>query len=202
MSRARKANIAHKRLSSPFGTVHPRGWRRLDPADTTKDRPAPTWIPLTTGVGITRENHRSNPVALNMRTTTEVVKPADTVSSIVNFLEIATAATAWEISIGLQLELEWKYTFMGCTGSGIPKKTPVTMFHNPENTKVADKEMELLMAKAIIRGSSVPRSPNEPEISARGDLRRVATLFLCRVWIFGKTMILILQCGSSQGFPL
>ena len=78
---------------------------------------------------------------------------------------------------------------MGCTGSGIPKKTPVTMFHRPENTKVVDKEMELLTAKAIIRGSSVPRSPSEPEISARGDFRKVATLFRCKVWIFGNTMV-------------
>jgi len=94
MSKNRNANIAHNRLSEPFGSVHPRGWRRLDPADIIKDKPAPTWMPLTTGIGMTLVNHLSNPVALKIRTNTEVVKPAATVSSIVNFLEIATAAIA------------------------------------------------------------------------------------------------------------
>ena len=54
------------------------------------------------------------------------------------------------------------------------------MFHRPEKTRVVDNEMELLMAKAIMRGSSVPRSPREPEISERGDLRSVDTLFRWR----------------------
>ena len=51
------------------------------------------------------------------------------------------------------------------------------MFHKPENTRVVDNDMELLTARAIMRGSKVPRSPNDPEISDRGDLLRVATLF-------------------------
>jgi hypothetical protein len=52
-------------------------------------------MPLTTGIGITLVNHLSNPVMLSRRTTPETKIPADTVSEIVNFLEIATAAIAW-----------------------------------------------------------------------------------------------------------
>ena len=51
------------------------------------------------------------------------------------------------------------------------------MFHKPENTKVVDNDIELLTARAIMSGSSVPRSPREPDISDRGDLRNVETLF-------------------------
>lgn len=65
---------------------------------------------------------------------------------------------------------------MGCTGSGIPNITPVSMFHNPENTSVVDSEIELLTASAIISGSRVPKSPRDPEISAKGRAFSVATL--------------------------
>lgn len=94
MSRATNANIAQSKLSPAFGVVHPKGCRRLVPADITSDKPAPTWMPFTTGVGITRVNHLSKPVTLKRKTTAEVVKPAEIVSSIVKFLEIATAAMA------------------------------------------------------------------------------------------------------------
>ena len=60
----------------------------------------------------------------------------------------------------------------------LPKTTPVNMFHKPENTRVVDSDMELLTARAIMSGSSVPRSPREPDISDRGDLRNVETLFV------------------------
>ena len=63
--------------------------------------------------------------------------------------------------------LSEKITFIGCTGSGMPKNTPVRMFHNPEMTSVLDRLMELLTASAIMRGSRVPRSPKAPETSAR-----------------------------------
>jgi hypothetical protein len=39
-------------------------------------------------------NHLSNPVILNTKITADVVKPAEVVSSMENFLEIATAAIA------------------------------------------------------------------------------------------------------------
>ena len=69
------------------------------------------------------------------------------------------------------------HTFIGWTGKGIPKSTPVNTFQKPEKTRVVDNEIELLIARAIIRGSRVPRSPSDPEISDRGNFRKVATLF-------------------------
>jgi hypothetical protein len=92
--RARNARMAQMRLSTKLGVVHPRGDNRLVPADIIRLRPAPTWIPLITGVGIARVNHCRRPVALKINTTPEVVNPAEIVSSIENFLEIATAAMA------------------------------------------------------------------------------------------------------------
>ena len=49
----RKANKAHRRLSAQFGLIQPRGCSKVVPAEITSDKPAPTWIPFTTGVGIT-----------------------------------------------------------------------------------------------------------------------------------------------------
>jgi hypothetical protein len=69
---------------------------------------------------------------------------------------------------------------MGCTGNGMPKATPVKMFHNPEKTKVVESDIELLTARVIMSGSRVPRSPNDPEISDIGELRKVATLLAWR----------------------
>lgn len=50
------------------------------------------------------------------------------------------------------------------------------MFHRPENTKVDESDIDLFIARVIIIGSRVPRSPKDPEISERGDLRKVETL--------------------------
>jgi hypothetical protein len=58
----------------------------------------------------------------------------------------------------------------------MPKATPVNIFQSPENTRVVDSDMELLTARAIISGRSVPRSPSDPEISDKGELRSTATL--------------------------
>lgn len=66
---------------------------------------------------------------------------------------------------------------MGWTGRGMPNAIPVIIFHRPEKTSVVDSEMELLIAKAIISGRRVPRSPSDPEISDSGERRKVATLF-------------------------
>ena len=98
--RARKAKMVQRRLSNAFGVVQPSGRRRLEPADKTRERPAPTWMPFTTGVGITFVNHLSRPVMLKMKTMLDVVKPADIVSSMVNFLAIATAAIACMSQMG------------------------------------------------------------------------------------------------------
>ena len=62
----------------------------------------------------------------------------------------------------------------------MPNTTPVNMFQSPENIRVVESEIELLTASAIMSGRSVPRSPKEPEISERGDLRKVATLLAWR----------------------
>lgn len=67
-------------------------------------------------------------------------------------------------------------TFIGCTGNGMPNTTPVMILKKPEKTSVLDNDIELLTAKAIISGSKVPKSPREPDISAKGERRRVETL--------------------------
>ena len=50
---------------------------------------------------------------------------------------------------------------------------PVRMLARPEKTRVAGSDMAPALARAIRRGRRVPRSPREPEISERGDVRRV-----------------------------
>ncbi|KAK4131355.1 hypothetical protein BT67DRAFT_343823, partial [Trichocladium antarcticum] len=65
---------------------------------------------------------------------------------------------------------------IGWTGSGMPNTTPVAMLNRPEKTSVADRSMEPCSASAIMSGSSVPRSPRAPEISAAGDSRSVRRL--------------------------
>ena len=50
------------------------------------------------------------------------------------------------------------------------------MFARPENTRVEEREMLLLRLSAIRMGRRVPRSPREPEISQRGERRRVERL--------------------------
>ena len=79
----------------------------------------------------------------------------------------------------------------------MPKKMPVTMFHKPENTRVVDSDMELLTAKAIIRGRRVPRSPNDPDTSERGERRRVETLLAWkrRRW---ESAIASVQSGNAE----
>lgn len=97
---------------------------------------------------------------------------------------------------------------MGCTGSGIPKMAPVRMFHSPEKTRVLERDMEFWTARAIINGRSVPRSPRAPEISANGDLLRVAQLLALKrpmstrpmvygVWL--KYLVVIIENKSSLG---
>jgi hypothetical protein len=60
----------------------------------------------------------------------------------------------------------------------LPKATPVNMFHKPENTSVVESDIESLTARAIMSGRSVPRSPREPDISDRGNFRKVETLLV------------------------
>ena len=97
---------------------------------------------------------------------------------------------------------------MGCTGSGIPKMAPVRMFHSPEKTRVLERDIEFWTARAIISGRSVPRSPRAPEISANGDLLRVAQLLALkrrkstRPMVYGawsKCLVVIIENEPSFG---
>lgn len=81
---------------------------------------------------------------------------------------------------------ELGFTFIGCTGSGIPKTTPVTRLNMPEKTRVVESDMDPLTARVIMSGSRVPRSPNAPEISASGERRRVSTLFRWNRLMFAR----------------
>jgi len=78
----------------------------------------------------------------------------------------------------------------------LPKAIPVRTFHKPEKTNVVESEIELFTASAIINGRRVPRSPKEPDISAKGDLRRVETLL---VWSWRIEPVLGMV-GSVRGW--
>lgn len=160
--RNRKAAIAHIKLSAHDGPIQERPARSFVPEAMISERPAPTWIPLTTGMGITAENHRRIPVTLNMNMQAPTNSPAAAICGPENVFEIATAAMA----------------FIGCTGSGIPKKRPVRMLNIPENIKVLGREIVLLTVKAMRMGKKVPRSPKAPEISDTGLRRKVWELWL------------------------
>lgn len=150
--RSRTAAIAQRRLSPHHGPVQVRDKSMFVPALRHKDRPAPTWMPLTTGIGVMRLAHVIKPVRLNNPTKPATTRPAAAFSSSVNLRAIATAAMA----------------FMGCTGKGIPNATPVRILAAPVNRRVEGREMELESTRAVISGKRVPKSPNEPESSARG----------------------------------
>lgn len=85
-------------------------------------------------------------------------------------------------------------TFMGCTGRGIPKAIPVNIFQRPEKTRVVERDIELLMARAIMRGRRVPRSPKDPDISAKGECLNAATLFFDLAFKRWSTVVDMLTC--------
>lgn len=89
------------------------------------------------------------PVTLNRRMKAATKRPAAAMAPLVKVRAMATAAMA----------------FMGWTGRGIPKKTPVRMLKSPEKISVLERETVLLTARAMAMGRNVPRSPREPEIS-------------------------------------
>jgi len=55
--------------------------------------------------------------------------------------------------------------FIGCRGRGMRNVRPVRMLVRPVKTSVVEREMEFVRVKAMRSGSSVPRSPREPETS-------------------------------------
>ena len=97
-------------------------------------------------------NQRIRPVMLNRPMAAATKSPADMVSSWVKSRAMATAAMA----------------FIGWTGRGMPKTMPVKMLASPPKTRVLDSEIAFCFVRAIKMGRSVPMSPTEPEISARG----------------------------------
>ena len=124
-------------------------------------------IPFITGTGILRVNRCSKPLTLKIPRKPATKRPAEATSARLKSLARATDAMA----------------FIGCTGNGIPKAKPVNIFARPVNTRVVDRDIagitlwEDWLAKAIMRGSKVPRSPNEPEISFIGCRRKVSRLY-------------------------
>lgn len=141
--------MAQRRLSAQEGVTQPREERMVPPADITSDKPAPTWIPLMTGMGMASANQRRRPVMLKIKMQRPTKMPAAAMVPLLNDRAMATAAMA----------------FIGWTGSGIPKNRPVRMLKTPEKIRVLDNETVSLIARAMAIGRKVPRSPSEPEIS-------------------------------------
>ena len=63
--------------------------------------------------------------------------------------------------------------FIGCTGNGIPNSRPVRIFESPVKISVDGRCIEWPIVMAMSNGSSVPKSPSEPEISAMGRVLSV-----------------------------
>lgn len=101
-------------------------------------------------------NQRNNPVTEKTKIQADTNIPAAAISPFVKAFAIATAAMA----------------FIGWTGNGMPKNSPVRMLATPEKTRVLEREMVPFMDRAMAMGRKVPRSPSAPDISAVGcDLR-------------------------------
>jgi hypothetical protein len=175
VNRNRAAASAHKRLSLHNGPVQLRGPRSEDPALRQRDKPAPTWMPFTTGTGVILFAQLTNPVMLNKPTRLATTNPAAAVSSLENLRATATAAMA----------------FIGCTGRGAPNVMPVTIFAAPVNRSVEGRDIEFVRTKAVMSGSKVPRSPREPDSSASGASLKVEILCLLmlRRWGIGFRMV-------------
>ena len=117
-----------------------------------RDKPVPTCIPLTTGIGILSVNQCISPVILRNPIAAATKMPALAISAWLKFCARATAAIA----------------FMGCTGKGMPKARPVRMLASPLKTSVLEREMVWFCVRAMTMGRRVPMSPKEPDISVRG----------------------------------
>lgn len=96
-------------------------------------------------------SQRSRPVIERRPTAMATRAPAANVWACVACVAMAAAAIA----------------FMGWTGRGTPKTTPVRMLAKPVKTRVEGRLMDDCRARAIMSGRRVPRSPRAPDISAR-----------------------------------
>ncbi len=126
-----------------------------------RDRPVPTWMPLTTGMGIRCVNQWISPVMLRNPMAAATKMPALAISAWLKFWARATAAMA----------------FMGCTGKGMPKARPVSMLASPLKTSVLEREMARIWVRAMRMGRRVPRSPKAPDISVNGWREKVSRLY-------------------------
>ena len=50
----------------------------------------------------------------------------------------------------------------------MPNTMPVRMLAPPVKRRVEGREIDSVRARAVIRGRRVPKSPREPDISAKG----------------------------------
>ena len=97
-------------------------------------------------------NQCIRPVILRNPIAAATKMPALAISAWLKFCASATAAIA----------------FMGCTGRGMPKARPVSMFARPLKTRVLEREMARVWVRAMRMGRRVPMSPKEPDISVKG----------------------------------
>lgn len=72
---------------------------------------------------------------------------------------------------------------------------PVKTFARPEKTRVLPRLMDPFRVIAIIKGSSVPRSPNDPESSASGALRSVFRLCSLMALRFARQEAMVEDCS-------
>lgn len=91
------------------------------------ERPAPNWMPFTTGMGTMDTTHRKMPVTLMSSTAAPTHCPAavTTPSAGSSRPEMAAAAIAcvyheYQSARSYETNPMERLTFIGCTGSGIP----------------------------------------------------------------------------------
>ena len=94
-NRRATAAIAQSKLSPHHGPVQVSGKSIFEPALRQRESPAPTCMPLTTGIGVTLLAQLIKPVRLKTPTMPATTIPAAEFSSRVNFRAIATAAIAF-----------------------------------------------------------------------------------------------------------
>lgn len=110
-AKARKVQINQMWLSVQLGPRKVSLLRALVPAAMTREKPAPSCMPFTIGMGIVRVKSARRPVTEKRRRQRDTKMPAALMEGAERFLRRATAAMA----------------FMGWTGRGMPYRRPVAM---------------------------------------------------------------------------